>query len=52
MPDRLGLVRAIGREHPDVQQRMLQIVQRYRQWPGPGLSAEEWDAAGGRQIFS
>lgn len=39
--DRVELARTIGREHPDFQQRMLEIVRRYPQWLGPAPSAEE-----------
>lgn len=39
--DRVELARTIGREHPDFQQRMLEIVRRYPQWLGPAPSTEE-----------
>lgn len=39
--DRVELARSIGRDHPDFQRRMLEIVRRYPQWLGPAPPAEE-----------
>jgi len=39
--DRVELARSIGRDHPDFQRRMLEIVRSYPQWLGPAPSAEE-----------
>ena len=39
--DRVELTRSVGRDHPDFQRRMLEIVRRYPQWLGPAPPAEE-----------
>lgn len=39
--DRVELARSIGRDHPDFQDRMLEIVRRYPQWLGPAPPGEE-----------
>ena len=33
--DRVELARTVGREHPDFQNRMMELVRRYPQWLGP-----------------